>query len=58
MAKRKISNKQLIKIIKDDLLNNTKLSVIDYYNQKDFHLNAYGFDLISKNIKLFTEQYK
>jgi len=46
------------KVIKDDLLNNKKLSVIDYYNQKDFHLNAYGFDLISKNIKLFIEQYK
>ena len=45
------------KIIRDNL-NKDKSNILDFYNQEDFHLSKYGFNIVKNKIDKFIEQYK
>ena len=47
----------MTEVIKDDQKRNN-FDISSYYNNQDFHLSEYGFNLVRKEIDLFIERYK
>ena len=54
----KANHLDISEIIREDLINNNNLDIVNYYSPKDKHLNKYGFEVVKKKIDKIIELYK